>query len=166
MSAPRRIIIRRPQLVSTAFYIGCIVLAAAMWGLTNYINSRPYVLAQGGDPATALSSALDAYAAMNNLLTTLSTGLLAGLGLFLTSRPKQHYAAREFWPAAMSGVCVCVSLYWAYISSQNVEWAIENSVGTLDLDKIQWPRQLQCLAMLLGVVFFADFVRRDLTKVR
>jgi hypothetical protein len=60
---------------------------------------------------------------------------------------------------------VCVSLYWAYVSSQNVEWAIENSVGTLDLDKIQMPRQLQCLAMLLGVVFFADFVRRDLTKV-
>jgi hypothetical protein len=164
MSAPRRAI-HRPQIVSTAFYIGCIALAVAMWGLTNYINSQPYVIAQGGDPAMALSRALDAYAAMNNLLTTLATGLLAGLGLFLTSRPKRHYAPREFWPAAMSAVCVCVSLYWAYVSSQNVEWAIENSVGTLDLDKIQMPRQLQCLAMLLGVVFFADFVRRDLTKV-
>jgi hypothetical protein len=164
MSAPK-LVIRRPQIVSTAFYFGCIALAVAMWELTNYINSRPYVLGQGGDPAAALNSALGAYAAMNNLLTTLSTGLLAGLGLFLTGRPKQHYSPREFWPAAMSGVCVCVSLYWAYISSQNIEWAIENSVGTLDVDKIQWPRQLQCLAMLLGVVFFADFVRRDLTKV-
>jgi len=164
MTAPRRIG-RRPKIVSTAFYIGCIVLAVAMWGLTNYINSRPYALGQGGDPATALSNALNAYAAMTNLLTTLATGLLAGLGLFLTSRPKQHYAPQEFWPAAMSAVCVCVSLYWAYISSQNVEWAIENSVGSLDLDKIQWPRQLQCLSMLLGVIFFADFVRRDLTKV-
>jgi hypothetical protein len=154
-----------PKVVSTAFYAACIVIATALWGLTNYINSRPYVLAQGGDPTTALSSALNAYAAMNNLLTTLSTGMLAGLGLFLTGKPKRQYAPGEIWPAAMSAVCVCVSLYWAYISSQNVEWAIENSVGTLDLDKIQLPRQLQCLSILLGVIFFADFVRRDLTKV-
>lgn len=154
----------RPKINGTVFYVGCIIVAVAMWGLTHYINLKPFVVAQGGDPAAALSKALDAYAAMNNLLTTLSTGLLAGLGLFLTSRPKQRYDARELWPAAISALCVCVSLYWGYISSQNVEWAIENSIGSLDLDKIQLPRQLQCFAMLLGVVFFADFVRRDVVK--
>jgi hypothetical protein len=69
------------------------------------------------------------------------------------------------WPAAISAVCVCVSLYWGYISSQNVEWAIETIGENLGLDQIQLPRQLQCFTMLLGVVFFADFVRRDLTRV-
>jgi len=129
------------------------------------INSRPFATAEGGDPAAALSKALDTYAEMNNYLTTLATGMLAGLGLFLTSRPKQRYAARDFWPAAVSAFSVCVSLYWGYISSQNIEWAIENSVGSLDLDKMQWPRLLQCFTMLTGVIFFADFVRRDVTRV-
>jgi hypothetical protein len=59
---------------------------------------------------------------------------------------------------------VCLSLYWGYIASQNVEWATEISAGT-GLDQIQWPRELQAFTMLLAVIFFADFVRRDLTKV-
>jgi uncharacterized membrane protein len=135
-----------------------------MWGLTYFINSRPFVIAQATDP-TALSKAQDAYAAVNNLLITLATGLLAGLGLFVTSRGKRRYSLRQFWPAIVSAVCVCASLYWGYISSQNVEWAIESSIGTLDCAMIQMPRQLQFLSMALGVLFFADFVRRDLTRV-
>ena len=162
---PRKRIIGRPQIVTSAFYLGCVVLALAMSGLTHYINSRPFVVAQATDQEEALSKSLDAYTAMNNLLTTLATGLLAGLGLFLTSRPKRRYPARDLWPAAISAVCVCVSLYWGYISSQNVEWAIETIGEILGLDQIQLPRQLQCFTMLLGVVFFADFVRRDLTRV-
>jgi hypothetical protein len=159
--------ITRPTIAgSSVFYIGCIAIAVAMWALTRYIYSRPFVVgvAQSGDPAAALGKALDAYAALGNYLTTLSTGLLAALGLFLTSRSKQRFAVREFWPAAVSGVFVCISLYWGYISSQNVEWAIENSIGSLGLESIQLPRQLQCLTILLGVVFFADFLRRDLTR--
>jgi hypothetical protein len=117
------------------------------------------------DDAAALSKAEDAYAAVGNLLTTLATGLLAALGLFLTSAQKQRDLAGELWPAALSALCVCLSIYFGYISSQNVGWAIEYSIPTLDLPKIQWPRELQFYALLLGVFFFADFVRRDRTKV-
>jgi hypothetical protein len=154
----------RPGVASAAFYIGVVVVAVAMWGLTYFINSRPFVIAQAVDPA-ALSKAQDAYAAVNNLLITLATGLLAGLGLFVTSRGRRRYSLREFWPAIVSAVCVSASLYWGYISSQNVEWAIESSIGTLDCAMIQMPRQLQFLSMTLGVLFFADYVRRDLTRM-
>jgi hypothetical protein len=154
----------RPGIDSAVFYASVVVVAVSMWGLTYFINSRPFVIAQATDP-TALSKAQDAYAAVNNLLITLATGLLAGLGLFVTSRGKQRYSLRQFWPAIVSAVCVCSSLYWGYISSQNVEWAIESSIGTLDCAMIQMPRQMQFLSMALGVLFFADFVRRDLTRV-
>jgi hypothetical protein len=155
----------RPRIVTTAFYLACIVIAVAMSGITHYVNTRPFVVAQAPDQNTALSKSLDAYMAMNNLLTTLTTGLLAGLGLFLTGRPKKNYPVGDLWPAALCAVCACVSLYWGYVSSQNVEWAIETIGENLGLDQIQLPRQLQCFTMLLSVIFFADFVRRDLTKV-
>lgn len=154
----------RPAFASGIFYVALIVLAGVMAQFTNYINEKPYFLPSVTDPA-ALSKAQDAYAAVNNLLTTLSTGLLAALGLFLTSRPKKRYPSRDVWLAVTSAVCVCISLYWGYVSAQNVEWAIESSISTLDIAKIQWPRQLQFYAMVLGVFFFADFLRRDLSKV-
>jgi hypothetical protein len=154
----------RQGIASATFYIGVVVAAFAMWELTHFINTRAFVIAQALDPV-ALGKAQDAYAAVNNLLITLATGLLAGLGLFVTSRGKRRYTLQECWPAIVSAVCVCGSLYWGYISSQNVEWAIESSIGTLDCPMIQMPRQLQFLSMALGVLFFADFVRRDLTRV-
>jgi hypothetical protein len=145
------------------FYIGLVVLGIAVWLATEYIDNKAYILPPPDDPA-ALSKAQDAYAAVGNLLTTLATGLLAALGLFLTSTPKQRNPARELWPATLSALCVCLSVYFGYVSSQNVGWAIEYSIPTLDLPKIQWPRELQVYAILFGVFFFADFVRRDWAK--
>ncbi len=155
--------ITRSAIVSGLFYAGMILLAAVMWKYTGYINSQPYAISPPTDPA-ALSKAQDAYASVNNLLTTLGTGLLAALGLFLTRGDKHPYTGPRIWLAVISAVCVCVSLYWGYISSQNVEWAIETSIGSLEFDMFQVPRQLQFHTMLLGVFFFADFVRRDLTQ--
>lgn len=155
--------IARPAIVSGLFYAGMVLLAIVMWKYTGYINSKPYVIAPPSDPA-ALSKAQDAYASVNNLLTTLGTGLLAALGLFLTRGDKRRHIGPRIWLAVLSAVCVSVSLYWGYISSQNVEWAIETSIGSLELDMFQVPRQQQFHSMLLGVFFFADFVRRDLVQ--
>jgi hypothetical protein len=162
MSSIKRLI-ERPGIVSAVFYIGCVVLAAAMWEFTQHINNLPYVT-EIVDPE-ALGKAQDSYGAVNNLLITLASGLLAGLGLFVTSGSKKQYAGREFWPAAISALCASISLYWGYISAQNLEWAIEVSIGSLDLEKIQLPRELQFLTLVLSVFFFAEFVRRDLTEV-
>lgn len=151
-----------PLTVSVAFYIGVVGLAFAVGILTYYINNRPYVVAQVSDPA-ALSRAEDAYANVGNLLTTLATGLLAAIGWFFTSLPKRH-SVRDLWPAIAGVVFACLSIYFGYISSQNVQWLIENSIATLDLAKVQLPRQFQFFAILLSVFFFADFVRRDWAK--
>ena len=79
----------RSTIVSIGFYTGLVVLALVVWQLTEYIDNRPYSVPPPDD-AAALSKAEDAYAAVGNLLTTLATGLLAALGLFLTSAQKQR----------------------------------------------------------------------------
>ena len=90
-------------MVTIGFYAGLIVLAVAVWLLTQYIDNKAYTIPPPDDPA-ALSRAEDAYAAVGNLLTTLATGLLAALGLFLTGTPKRRDSGRELWPATLSAV--------------------------------------------------------------
>ena len=151
-------------------------LIAVMWILTRYINSLSYfepideapatdaaALRKAANDAAALSKAQDAYAALGNLLTTLATGLLASLGVFFT-RTKND-SARVLWPAVLSALCVCISVYFGYISSQNIAWAIESQIPTINLPKLQVPRQLQFFSLVAGVYFYAEFLRRDRTRV-
>jgi hypothetical protein len=153
----------RPAIVSIGFYIGFVVLAIVVGILTYYIDSKSYFVVQVSDPV-ALSKAEDTYADAGSLLTGLATGLLAAMGWFFVNRLKQRYPARDLWPAIAGALCACLSIYFGYISSQNIQWLIESSIGTLDLPKIQLPRQLQFFTVLLSVLFFADFVRREWTK--
>jgi hypothetical protein len=153
----------RSMAVHETFYVWLVVLAVLFGALTYYIDTRPYWVVEI-DPK-ALAAALGAYTAAGSLLTTLATGLLAGMGWFFTNRSKRPYAARDLWPRVAGAFCACVSIYFGYISSQNITWLAENSIGNLDLPKIQWPRNLQFYALLLGVFCFADFLRRDWKKV-
>jgi hypothetical protein len=144
-----------------AFYVGAIVLGIVLWILTAYLNARPYIVETVTDPA-ALSKAQDAHAAVGNLLTTLATGLFAGFGAYLTRIPKLRLSAGQRWRASLSILFIILSLYFGYIASQNLVWAVESSIGTLHHPKLQWPRGLQFYSIILGVLFFADFAWRDL----
>lgn len=147
------------------FAAACGVLVWVTAKFTNWINGLPFVTYPADAQAeAAMNNAYAAYASVNQLLTGLATGLLAALGLFLTNGPKQFSRGRTLWLAAASALCVCVSIYWGYISSQNLEWAIEASIPTLDLPKLQWPRIVQFYAILSGVFFFAVFLMLDLTR--
>ena len=145
-----------------AFYIGAIGLVIVVDKLTVYLNTRPYVVPVAAVPVTdALSKAQDAHAAVGNLLTTLATGLFAAFGVFLTRTPKHRLSTGQVWLAGLSVFFIFLSLYFGFIGSQNLIWAIEYSVG-LELAKLQWPRQLQFYSLIVAVFLFADFVRRDL----
>ncbi|HTB15386.1 MAG TPA: hypothetical protein VK752_27640 [Bryobacteraceae bacterium] len=147
------------------FCAACVVILFAMRALTNYINGLPFTFtAWDPEAAAGLSKAFDAYSAVTNLFTTLGTGLLTAMGLFLTSNRKQRYDGGPLWLAFASALCVCVSIYWGYISSQNVEWAIEGGYPSLDIPKLQWPKRMQGCSILAGVFFFAIFLILDFTK--
>ncbi|MGB9459179.1 MAG: hypothetical protein ABSB23_07085 [Bryobacteraceae bacterium] len=152
----------RLPIARLGFYIVSILLIVAMWKVTTYVNTRPYPVAPDSEPE--LDKAVDAYEGINNLLITLGTGLLGAMGFLLTTKPRQHYRLREMWPAVLSAVCVGLSLYFGYVSYQNVEFVLLNSVGTLDIDLVQWPKAAHFYTLLAGVFFFADFVMQDLGK--
>lgn len=154
----------RPTIITIGLYIGFVVLVIAMGLFTYYVDTRRYFVGTPADPE-ALAKAADIYAGMVTLLTTLATGLLAGMGWFFTKRPKRGDAERDLWPAISGASCACLSIVFGYVGSENLEWAIEYSVGTLDLPKLQWPKWFQFYTLLLSVFFFVDFVRRNWTKV-
>jgi hypothetical protein len=155
-------VVGRLPIARFGFYIVCVLLIVAMWMVTNYVNARPYPTAP--DSAPELDKAVDAYEGINNLLITLGTGLLGAMGFLLTTKPREHYRLREMWPAVLSAVCVGLSLYFGYVSYQNVEFVLLNSVGTLEIDLVQWPKAAHFYTLLAGVFFFADFVMQDLGK--
>jgi hypothetical protein len=145
-----------------AFYMVAIGLVIVLGKITIYLDTRPYVAPTATVP-DALSKAQDAHANVGNLLTTLATGLFAAFGVYLTRTAKHRLSTGQLWRAALSVFFIFVSLYFGYMASQNLVWAIESSVGTLDLPKLQWPRWLQFYSLISSVFCFADFVRRDLS---
>jgi hypothetical protein len=146
------------------FYVVCILLVGAMWLINRNIDARPYVLEESQlSPESQLSKSVDAYQAMNNLLITLATGILGAMGYLLINRPKQRYRLVDMWPAILSAVFVILSLYFAYLSYFGLEFALRYSVA-LDSDVVNTPRLMQFNALLLAVIFFADFVMQHLSK--
>jgi hypothetical protein len=148
-----------------AFYLVAIVVVIVLGVFTAYLNGRRYVIYPIPDAAPitkALSRAQDAHAAVGNLLTTLATGLVAAFGLFLTRTPKNRLSSAQLSLAGLSIFSIFISLYFGFVASQNLIWALEYSIASLDIPKLQWPRLLQFYSLIAGVFFVADFVRRDL----
>jgi hypothetical protein len=85
------------------------------------------------------------------------------MGYLLINRPKQRYRLVDMWPAILSAVFVILSLYFAYLSYFGLEFALRYSVA-LDSDVVNTPRLMQFNALLLAVIFFADFVMQHLSK--
>jgi len=155
--------LRRRSISRLGFYILCALLVAGMWQVTNFVNSRPYPTQPESGPE--LDKAVDAYEGINNLLITLGTGLLGAMGFLLVNKPKRSYRLGDMWPAVLSALFVGLSLYFGYISYQNVEFVLLNSVGTLDTAMVQWPKTAHFYTLLAGVFFFADFVMQDMSHL-
>jgi hypothetical protein len=157
-------LLKGPVIAIIVFYLLCVAMVFGMRRLTERINTEKYASITPDDPGSFVQ-AMDAYQQVINLLTTLATGLLAALGFLLINRPGQQYSAWDFWWAATSALFACVSLYWGYVSSQNVQVALEAQSLTLDIPILQRPRQLQFSSMVLGVVCVAHFAMKTLIKM-
>jgi hypothetical protein len=148
---------------SLAFYLALGVLVVALWEATVYISS----LLHYATATTDASKALDVYADEANNLTSLATGVLAGLGWFFTRTSNQSYKAREVWPALATAVCACLSVFFGFVLSQNLAFAHEFSVDPYDGAQLglSLPRYFQFYGLLLSVFFFAELVRRNWRRV-
>ena len=151
------------------FYIVSIAVAVVMWRSAVYVDSMTYIFPILDNPAAnsaGVERAMEAYQTSTNILVTLATGLIGGLGFLIANRSTERYALRIFWPAAVSALCACDSLYWGYLSEQDLEWAMEVQLPTLGVTILHVTRQIEAGSLLLGVVFFADFVRLNMIGVK
>jgi hypothetical protein len=146
--------------------IGAVVFWIAAWKLATYINQYPYSFAPertAVEKKAAQSEALDSYKDIGNLLITLATGILAGIGWFLVNRPKRRCATFEFLMALAVMFFACLSIYCGYLGSQNLTFCIDQSLP-VGVAVLQMPRRFQLVGLLLSVFFFAIFLGWDLTE--
>jgi hypothetical protein len=158
------------------FYLGCILLAAVVYGIEVHIqNTASGVLGSMPDlpdPQSRASEAIQtqqpsstdqrnedkqgAFMAMNQLITTLGTTLMGALGFLLANR-KSASKPLEMWAAFASFVCVGLSLYFGYRGYIDLIHLLNVPNFDLTGGLISSDRDLQFGFFVLGVFFFADF---------
>ena len=167
-----------PRASRLAFYVGCIVLAAAVYGIeVRMQNPQPQILGEipnsdsSGEIAGTINNVeqaqLNALLEMNRLITTLGTTLMGALGFLLANR-KARSRLREMWAAFASFVCVGISIFYGYEAYQDIITMLQNKlkINWFDLTSGMIPvdRALHFVFFVLGVFFFADFAFHELNR--
>jgi hypothetical protein len=143
-----------------AFYFGAIVLATVVWRIQIHLQSIPII----GSGAPMKDRAVDAFLEMNRLLTTLSTSLLGAMGLLLFGGFNGRSCSRELWAAIVAAVSLGLSIYYGYAVYQ----AVLSMLATSSFDAYDHHFQIEQYAhfytFLVGVIFFAGFVYKNMRK--
>ena len=105
---------------------------------------------------------LDALMDMNNLVTTLGTGLLGALGFLLINGRKVTRWSAAKWLALASAGCAALSLLFGYVAYLALIDMLRNQIFDLNLPTIVWVRQAQFYSFLLAVALFGDFAFQTL----
>jgi hypothetical protein len=153
------------------FYVLAVLVAAGVALFQHWMNKiasgdiiSSTNLGQGGIIPPGEAGALDAYAAMSGLLTTLATALLGALGYLLINAPQAAPHLRQGASAVGSALFAVLSLYFGYVSHLTVlsatyiNWFSPYAFGVV------WPSRSQFYTLLFAVFLFADFAFRVLSK--
>jgi hypothetical protein len=148
---------RRAIVLRVSFYVAFLGFVLAVWQFQTY-------LAQGvvEAPVSSLNplqkSQLDAFLAMNSLVTTLTTGLLGALGfLLLNGRKVSRQSITAKWLAFGSALSAALSLFFGYVVYLALLDMLGNEAFDLSMPPIYWARQAHFYTFLLSVVLFGDF---------
>jgi hypothetical protein len=149
----------RALLLRMATYLLLIVAVFFVWqqlGLLTPPSSPPRL------PSTQLTdiqkTELSAYTQMNQLITTLSTGLLAGIGYILSSgkeikgSPKRLRFSIAFGSASFAAL----SLFLGYFVYQMLIGELDDGVFNLDLPLVLYSSFGHFFSFLLAVALFAE----------
>jgi len=122
----------------------------------NFIE--PLVSSLSSLQQSQLSALLD----MNNLVTTLCTGLLGALGFLLINGRKVSRWSPAKWMALTSAGCAALSLLFGYVAYLALIDMLGREMFDVDLPAILWVRQAQFYSFLLAVALFGDFAFQTL----
>jgi len=112
--------------------------------------------------SAANQAQLDALYDLDNLVTTLATALLGGLGFFLVNGRKIRRWSAAMWLAVASAGCAALSLFLGYVLYLALLDMLKNEMFDPDMATIMWVRVAQFYSFLLAVVLFGDFAFQTL----
>jgi len=150
----------RAILVRMAIYLLLIAAVFFVWrylGLLTPPSTSPQL------PSTQLTpiqkTELDAYLQMNQLITTLSTGLLAGIG-YILNRGKMKGSSEARWLTLGSAFCsaafAALSLLLGYFVYQMLIGELDDGVFNLDFPLLLYSSFGHFFSFLLAVALFAE----------
>ena len=146
---------------SLRFYLILIIVAALLLTVESILGSMPFA-APLPDQQTILElqkKQIDTWSEMNKLLVALATATIGAVGGFLVHRDKDaRLTPRQRRRAALSWFWCAASLYFGYLSYQQIAWML--GIGFFDAHnpRLWWPARAQFWTFLAAVVLFADFV--------
>jgi hypothetical protein len=156
---------RRPGIGRVRFYIGTIVLIAAVLAYQHFMQNRSQVYGPSIDALTVLQEKqLEAFLSMNQLLIALGTAMFGAMGFLLARNPRPHSAPRELWAAVGSAICVGLSLYFGYKSYDDVLFMLQQSTFDLYGTLVLGDRVAHFATLMAGAFLFADFAFHEMSR--
>lgn len=165
---------RRRIVSDFGFYIVVLFIAAVAWESQSYMytaGERRILTENGGvagevvDQCSGVQTQqIGAYLEINRLLTTLGTTLLGAVFYLLFSGGKTLAWKRRKWAAMLGTIFVAVSIFFGYVAYLFIISILQNGNCDISRSYPHWAQQAHFYTFLLGVVFFADFTYRNLTR--
>jgi hypothetical protein len=143
--------------VRIAFYLGAAFLVTEAWRHAGELGSGNLFRPAISDLTSTQQSALNAYLTVTHLITTLTTGLLAGMGYILTNGVKINRSWATGWIAVGSALCAAFSLFCGYMSYQVLIGMLADQFFDLSQTSVKVYSTAQFFSFLLAVVAFGDF---------
>jgi hypothetical protein len=98
----------------------------------------------------------DIYVQVTQQLFTLTTLLLAGVGLFVSPENSTRVAGPK-WPLAVVAVAAAASMYFGYLSLNSTVWMLSKNFFHLQTPVLYYTRFAQFWTFSVAVLLFAWF---------
>jgi hypothetical protein len=146
----------RPTLLLAALSIAAIL--SVMFWERGYIESLSFAEIKVSSLETTHEKQLDLFTEQANLLTTLASALLAGLGAVLLKSESGPIPAVQVALLIAAVILSGASLYFGYLAYQEVLWMLHSQFFNLEEPHIAWVRRLQFFTFFGSALFSLLFV--------
>lgn len=149
---PRRTVFLR-------FYFALPLLIVFLIALEALLSSFKFAAAITDNSAEFQKKQVDSFMEVNKLLITLATISIGGITGFVLQRDKALKLSQPQLRRVIASWTLCAaSLYFGYLSYQQVTWELYWGFFDPYNSHLWWPARAQFWTFLSSVVVFADFI--------
>jgi hypothetical protein len=141
------------------FYFVLPFLVVSLIALEALLSSFKFAEALTDNSAEYQKKQVDSFMEVNKLLITLATVSIGGITGFVLQRDKALKLSQPQLRRVIASWTLCAaSLYFGYLSYQQVVWELYWGFFDPYNSHLWWPARAQFWTFLSSVVVFADFV--------